>query len=145
MAYRFLDLATTPSVKAAQVANGAGELWANFAGHRDFGRLTDMEGRFIQARDSFYLATVSESGWPYVQHRGGPAGFLRVMDEQTLAFLDFRGNRQYISLGNLASDGRAALILMDYPNRRRLKIYGRVEAKDLDGSRNRRKPLTAGI
>src|SRR6516164_3628484 len=100
MAYRFLDLATTPSVKAAQVANGAGELWANFAGHRDFGRLTDMEGRFIQARDSFYLATVSESGWPYVQHRGGPAGFLQVLDERTLAFPDFRGNRQYISLGN---------------------------------------------
>jgi predicted pyridoxine 5'-phosphate oxidase superfamily flavin-nucleotide-binding protein len=145
MAYLFLDLASTPSVKAAQVANGAGEFWANFVGHRDSDRLTDAEARFIQARDSFYLATVSESGWPYVQHRGGPAGFLRVMDEQTLAFLDFRGNRQYISLGNLASDGRAALILMDYPNRRRLKIYGRVEAKDLDGSRNRRKPLTAGI
>ena len=131
MAYLFLDLASTPSVKAAQVANGAGEFWANFVGHRDSDRLTDAEARFIQARDSFYLATVSESGWPYVQHRGGPAGFLRVMDEQTLAFLDFRGNRQYISLGNLASDGRAALILMDYPNRRRLKIYGRVEAKDL--------------
>ena len=70
------------------------------------------------------MATVSESGWPYVQHRGGPVGFLRVLDERTLGFADFRGNRQYISLGNVASDDRVALILMDYPNRRRLKILG---------------------
>ena len=131
MAYLFLDLASTPSVKAAQVANGAGEFWANFVGHRDSDRLTDAEARFIQARDSFYLATISESGWPYVQHRGGPTGFLQVLDGRTLAFPDFRGNRQYISLGNLAADGRAALILMDYPNRRRLKMHGRIETKDL--------------
>ena len=77
------------------------------------------------------MATVSESGWPYMQHRGGPPGFIRVLDEKTLAIPDFRGNRQYISTGNLAADDRAALFLMDYPNRRRLKIYAHVEAKDL--------------
>ena len=77
------------------------------------------------------MATVSESGWPYVQHRGGPPGFIRVLDDKTLAIPDFRGNRQYISTGNLAANDRAALILMDYPNRRRLKIYAHVEARDL--------------
>ena len=86
---------------------------------------------FIAERDSFYMATVSESGWPYVQHRGGPPGFIRILDERTLAIPDFRGNRQYISTGNLATDDRAALILMDYPHRRRLKLYAHVEAKDL--------------
>jgi predicted pyridoxine 5'-phosphate oxidase superfamily flavin-nucleotide-binding protein len=77
------------------------------------------------------MATVSESGWPYVQHRGGPPGFIRILDEKTLAIPDFRGNRQYISNGNLATDDRAALILMDYPNRRRLKLYAHVEPRDL--------------
>ena len=92
---------------------------------------TKAEAQFIAARDSFTMATVSESGWPYVQHRGGPVGFLRVIDDRTLAFADFRGNRQYISLGNLAADDRAALILIDYPNRRRLKIFARIEPKVL--------------
>jgi predicted pyridoxine 5'-phosphate oxidase superfamily flavin-nucleotide-binding protein len=77
------------------------------------------------------MATVSESGWPYVQHRGGPAGFLHVIDDTTLAFADFRGNRQYISLGNVTANGRVALLVMDYLNRRRLKIYARIEVKDL--------------
>ena len=86
---------------------------------------------FIAERDSFYMATVSASGWPYVQHRGGPPGFIRILDDRTLGVADFRGNRQYISAGNLASDDRAALILMDYPSRRRLKIYAHVEIKDL--------------
>ena len=86
---------------------------------------------FIATRDSFYMASVSETGWPYVQHRGGPAGFLRVLDDTTLAFADFRGNRQYISLGNVTANDRVALFLMDYPHRRRLKIYARIEAKDM--------------
>ncbi len=91
----------------------------------------EAEAAFIAERDSLYMATVSESGWPYVQHRGGPPGFIRVLDDRTLAIPDFRGNRQYISTGNLATNDRAALILMDYPHRRRLKIYAHVEAKDL--------------
>ena len=77
---------------------------------------------FIAARDSFYLASVSETGWPYLQHRGGPAGFLRVLDETTLGFADLRGNRQYLSLGNLTADDRLCLFLMDYGHRARLKI-----------------------
>ncbi len=134
MAYRFLDIASTPSVKAAQAANGSGGFWNGFKGNRSFDRFTEAEADFIAARDSFYMATVSENGWPYVQHRGGPEGFVRVLDDKTLAFADFRGNRQYISLGNAAANDRAALILMDYPRRRRLKIYARIEAKDLSAN-----------
>jgi uncharacterized protein len=132
MSYGFLDIAATPGVRAAQAANGCAEFWANFEGDRTFDRFTEAERAFIAERDSFYMATVSESGWPYVQHRGGPSGFIRVLDDRTLAIADFRGNRQYISAGNLGSDDRAALILMDYPNRRRLKIFAHVEARDLD-------------
>ena len=131
MPYGFLDIAATPSVKAAQAANGATEFWANFHGDRLFDRFTEAETAFIGSRDSFYMATVSETGWPYVQHRGGPPGFLRVLNDKTLAFADFRGNRQYISVGNLTANDRAALILMDYPRRRRLKILAHVEIKDL--------------
>jgi uncharacterized protein len=131
MTYGFLDIAATPAVRAAQEANGSGEYWANFHGDRVSDRFTAAEATFIAERDSFYMATVSESGWPYVQHRGGPPGFIRILDDRTLGVADFRGNRQYISTGNLASEDRAALILMDYPRRRRLKIYARVEIKDL--------------
>jgi uncharacterized protein len=131
MPYGFLDIASTPGVRAAQEANGSGEFWAGFDGDRAFDRFTPAEAAFIAERDSLYMATISESGWPYVQHRGGPPGFIRVLDEKTLAIPDFRGNRQYISTGNLATNDRAALILMDYPHRRRLKLYAHVEAKDL--------------
>ena len=131
MPYGFLDIASTPGVRAAQEANGSGEFWAGFDGDRAFDRFTPAEAAFIAERDSFYMATISESGWPYIQHRGGPPGFIRVLDEKTLAIPDFRGNRQYISTGNLATNDRAALILMDYPHRRRLKLYAHVEAKDL--------------
>ena len=131
MPYGFLDIASTPGVRAAQESNGSGEFWANFSGDRLSDRFTPAEAAFIAERDSLYMATVSESGWPYVQHRGGPPGFIRVIDDRTLAIPDFRGNRQYISTGNLAADDRASLILMDYPNRRRLKLYAHVEARDL--------------
>jgi uncharacterized protein len=131
MPYDYLDFASTPSVRTAQEANGSGELWAKFEGDRRSDRLTKGAAAFVAERDSLYMATVSESGWPYVQHRGGPRGFIRILDEKTLAIPDFRGNRQYISTGNLAANDRAALFLMDYPNRRRLKIYAHVEARDL--------------
>ena len=131
MTYGFLDIAATPSVKAAQAENGAAELWANFDGDRAFDRFTENEAAFIAARDSFYMATVSETGWPYVQHRGGPPGFLKMLDDKTLAFPDYRGNRQYISVGNLAADGRVALILVDYPHRARMKIFAHAETRDL--------------
>lgn len=131
MANAFLTVATTPSVLAAQVANGSAGLYDKVGGHRPSDRFGPTEVEFIANRDSFYMASVSESGWPYVQHRGGPPGFVKVLDETTLAFPDFRGNRQYISLGNAAADNRVALLLMDYPRRRRLKLYARIEARDL--------------
>jgi len=131
MAYGFLDIAVTPNVKAAQEQNGSAHLWVDFKGHRAFDRFTENEVAFLAERDSFYMATVSETGWPYVQHRGGPRGFVRVIDERTLAFADFAGNRQYISLGNVGGDVRVSLILMDYVNRRRLKIFAHAEVKAL--------------
>jgi predicted pyridoxine 5'-phosphate oxidase superfamily flavin-nucleotide-binding protein len=131
MANAFLTIATTPSVLAAQVANGSAGLYDKVGGHRPSDRFGPAEVDFIANRDSFYMASVSESGWPYVQHRGGPPGFLKVLDETTLAFPDFRGNGQYISLGNTASHDRVALFLMDYPRRRRLKLFARIEARDL--------------
>jgi len=131
MSYGFLDIATTPSVRQAQRDNGSAGYWSDFGGHREFDRFTDAETQFIAERDSFYMATVSETGWPYVQHRGGPKGFLRVVDDRTLAFADYRGNRQYISIGNLAAESRASLILMDYAGRRRLKIFARAETRSL--------------
>jgi predicted pyridoxine 5'-phosphate oxidase superfamily flavin-nucleotide-binding protein len=131
MAHNYLDIAATPSVRAAQAANGGERFWSSARAHKECERLTAAEREFIATRDSFYMATVSESGWPYVQHRGGPVGFLHVIDDTTLTFADFRGNRQYISLGNVTANGRVALLIMDYPNRRRLKIYARIEVKDL--------------
>ena len=95
--------------------------------------LGEREAGFLGARDSFYLATVSETGWPYVQHRGGPRGFLRVVSPARIAFADFSGNRQYLSVGNAAKDDRASMIAVDYANRRRLKLLGRLRFQDLDG------------
>jgi len=98
-------------------------------------RLGPDETAFIAERDSFYMATVGETGWPYVQHRGGPKGFLKVIDDHTIAFADFRGNKQYVSTGNLAADSRVALIMVDYPGQTRLKILGRTEIFDGEAAR----------
>lgn len=132
MAYGFLDVASTPSVRAVQAEMGADHIWGDFNGHREFDRLTENERAFIGERDSFYMASVSETGWPYIQHRGGQRGFLKLLDDQTLAFGDYRGNRQYISTGNLAANSRACLFLMDYPRRARLKVYVHVERLGLN-------------
>lgn len=132
MAYGFMDIALTPSVRIAQAEMGADHLWADFSGHREFDRFSDQEHEFIAQQDTLYLASVSETGWPYVQHRGGPPGFLKTLDDQTLAFADYRGNRQYISTGNFKASDRACMILVDYPRRARLKIYAHVETLALD-------------
>jgi uncharacterized protein len=120
---RFADIAFTPSVKALQEQMGSRKAYARIA---PSGKLVDVlgedESAFLAERDSFYMASVSETGWPYVQHRGGPKGFVRVLDEHTLGFADYRGNRQYVSVGNISKDDRAALIFMDYPHRARLKV-----------------------
>ncbi|CAN7631050.1 pyridoxamine 5'-phosphate oxidase family protein [Rhizobium sp. LjRoot98] len=126
MPYHFLEVAVTPSVRAAQAAMGVDQIWLG-AENRPSETFTEEEIAFIASRDSFYIASVSETGWPYVQHRGGKAGFLKVVDQQTLAFADYRGNRQYISVGNFATNDRACLFLMDYVRRARLKIYVHVE------------------
>ena len=135
MGHRFAELAFTPTVMAVQEHEGSRDSYRRLEGgeaHHD--RLGPAEASFIAARDSFYMATVSETGWPYLQHRGGPRGFLKVLDEGTIGFADFRGNRQYVSVGNLLGDDRVALILVDYPNRRRLKILGRARAVTMDAA-----------
>lgn len=130
--YSFLDLASSASVRSAQAEMGVDHLWTPGQVDRQFETFTENEEAFIAARDSFYMASVSETGWPYVQYRGGPPGFLKVLDETTLAFADFRGNRQYISVGNLDANNRVALILVDYPQRARLKILAHAERLTLD-------------
>lgn len=142
MAYGFMEIALTPSVREAQEEMGSDHLWSAFKGHRDSDRFTANEAAFIAQRDSFYIASVSETGWPYVQHRGGPPGFLKVVDDRTLAFVDYRGNRQYISTGNFLANDRACLILMDYPRRARLKIYGHVEKLAPDADPDLRERVT---
>lgn len=132
MARAFAEIAFTPSVRAAQARYGSAKAGERFLSdgidRRD--TLTENEASFIQARDGFYLGTVSEDGWPYIQFRGGPPGFLSVLDERTIAWADFRGNGQYLSAGNLGANDRVSLFLMDYPNRRRLKLWGRAQIVD---------------
>ena len=127
MSRTFADIAFTPNVRAVQSRMGSRSAYAQLDDEPVHGaRLGGQEAAFIHARDGFYQATVSETGWPYVQFRGGPAGFLKVLDDKTLGYADFRGNVQYISVGNLEGNARVSLILMDYANQRRLKILGRV-------------------
>lgn len=136
---RYDELMFTEAVRALQEADGSAEMYARSYGARTHALSTD-EVAFIASRTSFYIATVSETGWPYIQHRGGPAGFLKALDDHTLGFADYRGNRQHISEGNLADDNRVSLFLMDYPRKARMKLQGRAhfqsvsEAPDLAGT-----------
>jgi predicted pyridoxine 5'-phosphate oxidase superfamily flavin-nucleotide-binding protein len=128
MATKYLDLTFTESVRRAQTRyyGRAGKI----AGAPERDPLGQAEAEFIAARDSFYLGSISESGWPYIQHRGGPQGFLRVVNETTLAFADYKGNRQLLTTGNVSVNDRVALFLMDYKNRERLKILGHARVED---------------
>ena len=136
MAHNFGSLVFTPLVKALQEKYGSRRQYARMeAGGSSPDRLGPDESAFIAERDSFYMATVGETGWPYVQHRGGPKGFLKFIDDRTIAFADFRGNKQYVSTGNLAADNRVALIMVDYPGQTRLKILGRTEIFDGEAAR----------
>jgi predicted pyridoxine 5'-phosphate oxidase superfamily flavin-nucleotide-binding protein len=131
MGDRFYEKMFTESVKAAQEHYGSRKTYARIETNSSESHLLgDLEKDFIESRDGFYMATVNEDGWPYVQFRGGPRGFLKVLDDSTLGFADFRGNLQYISVGNLGVSDRAALFLMDYAHQRRLKILARVKIKD---------------
>lgn len=119
------DIAFTPAVKRAQEARGSREGYERSTARRDWpATITEELAAFVRERDSLYLATASADGQPYVQHRGGPKGFLVVLDDRHLALADYRGNRQYITVGNLSENDKAFLFLMDYPNRRRIKIWG---------------------
>ncbi|MGD9542356.1 MAG: pyridoxamine 5'-phosphate oxidase family protein [Methylocystis sp.] len=133
MSHHFADIAFTSTVKKVQEEQGSRKAYARMesvtqATNR---HLTQAEAGFLAARDSLYMATVSETGWPYVQHRGGPTGFVRVLDEGRIGFAVFRGNRQYVSVGNLMADDRVSLFFMDYPNKTRLKLFGRAKIIDL--------------
>jgi ferredoxin-NADP reductase/predicted pyridoxine 5'-phosphate oxidase superfamily flavin-nucleotide-binding protein len=131
MASAFARIAFTPNVRAAQSRMGSRDGYRQLeAGEDEVAALGPMEIEFIAERDSLYQGTVGESGWPYVQHRGGPPGFLKVLDERTIGYADFSGNRQYLSVGNLAGDDRVSLFLMDYAQQRRLKIWGRARLVD---------------
>jgi ferredoxin-NADP reductase/predicted pyridoxine 5'-phosphate oxidase superfamily flavin-nucleotide-binding protein len=133
MARAFASIAFTDNVKAAQARMGSRDAYrAAELGAAEVVELSPREVEFIAARDSFYQGTVGENGWPYVQHRGGPTGFLRVLGPKTIGYADFSGNRQYISVGNLDGDDRVSLFLMDYPAQRRLKIWGRARLVDED-------------
>lgn len=131
MRRKFTEIAFTPGVKTTQTRYGTREIYENFVQQgitEDI--LAEAEIEFIQARDSFYLGTVGSNGYPYIQFRGGATGFLKILDERTLGFADFKGNLQYISIGNLSENDRVFLFLMDYAQRRRLKIWGRATIID---------------
>lgn len=133
MAPSTTDVAFTPAVRAAQEAHGSRGAYAKLEAQGGFkDAVTPELAGFIAERDSFFLATASAAGQPYVQHRGGPRGFLRVEDASTLAFADYRGNRQYITAGNLSENDRAFLFLVDYETRQRIKIWGRARVVDDD-------------
>jgi uncharacterized protein len=119
------DVAFTPSVKAIQARKGSRQGYAHMEEKGGWAtHIPDDLKAFVEAQTSVFLATVNAEGQPYIQHRGGPAGFLRVIDEQTIGFVDYAGNRQYITAGNLAENAKAHLFLIDYANRRRVKIWG---------------------
>ncbi len=129
------DVAFTASVKAIQARKGSRASYAKLEQRGGWeSRVTPELAQFLAERDSFYLATANAAGQPYIQHRGGPRGFLRVIGERTLAFGDFRGNRQYISAGNLAENERAFIFLMDYAHRRRIKLWGRARVVEDDAA-----------
>ncbi len=134
MPHRFAEIAFTPTVKKVQEELGSRNPYARMESVPETRnhRLSEVEAEFIAARNSLYMATVGETGWPYIQHRGGPTGFVRVLDDTTIGFADFRGNRQYISLGNLMNEDRVSLFFMDYPNKTRLKLFGRAKIVGLD-------------
>ncbi len=123
----YAKLAFTDRIKTLQEAHGSRKGYQKMETFAFPDGLSERELQFIAARDSFYVASLGENGYPYMQHRGGPRGFLRAIDHKTLAFLDFRGNMQYITTGNVQTHKKVSLFLMDYPNRLRLKIYAEVE------------------
>lgn len=126
MAHKFAELAFTPDVRQIQAEQGSRGAYARLdEGEFDYNNVIGPdEAAFIESRDSVYMSTVSETGWPYIQHRGGPAGFIKVLSDRQIGFLDYRGNRQYVSVGNLKGSDRVSMFFMDYPRKARLKLLG---------------------
>ena len=148
MRHAFANIAFTPAVRDAQARDGSRAQYARAFESGDEVRNAELgpdEAAFIHAQRSFYMATVSETGWPYVQHRGGAAGFLRVVDAKTLTFTDLPGNRQFISVGNVANDDRVALILMDYTHRQRLKLLGRLSVQESPSEARTERTMTIHV
>lgn len=131
MAKNFASIAFTDAVKAIQEKNGSRASYARMEQHTYVDGLTENEIDFISQRDSFYMATIGDNGYPYIQHRGGPKGFVKVLDTKRIAFIDFRGNMQYISIGNMATNNNVAIIMVDYPAKARLKLYAKAEIVEL--------------
>ncbi len=148
MRHAFATIAFTPAVREVQARDGSRAQYARAFESGDEVRNAELgadEAAFIHAQRSFYMATVSETGWPYVQHRGGAPGFLRVVDAKTLTFTDLPGNRQFISVGNLANDDRVAMILMDYAHRQRLKLLGRLSVQESEGATRTERTMTIHV
>ena len=148
MRHAFANIAFTPAVREVQARDGSRAQYARAFESGDELRNAELgpdEAAFIHAQRSFYMATVSETGWPYVQHRGGAPGFLRVVDAKTLSFADLPGNRQFISVGNVANDDRVALILMDYTHRQRLKLLGRLSVEESPGTGRTERTMTIHV
>lgn len=148
MIHAFANIAFTPAVRDVQARDGSRAQYARAFESGDEVRNAELgpdEAAFIHAQRSFYMATVSETGWPYVQHRGGAPGFLRMVDAKTLAFTDLPGNRQFISVGNVANDDRVALILMDYTHRQRLKLLGRLSVQESPGAGRTERTMTIHV
>ncbi len=131
MAKNYAELAFTAAVKVLQEKNGSRRGYDRMEKFGVVDGLTDNEINFIEDRDSFYMASLGENEFPYIQHRGGPKGFLKVLDSKKLGFIDFTGNKQYISIGNIATNKNVSLIMLDYPSRARLKIYAKAEVVEL--------------
>ena len=131
MATNFAEIAFTDAVKKLQEKNGSRRGYDRMEKFGVVDGLTDNEINFIEDRDSFYMASIGENEFPYIQHRGGPKGFLKVLDSKQLGFIDFTGNKQYISTGNITTNKNVSLIMLDYPSRARLKIYAKAEVVEL--------------
>lgn len=132
MAKNYAEIGFSTAAKILQEKSGSRTNYARMERQAIYEGLGEYEQNFIAQRDSFYLATVGENGFPYIQHRGGPRGFLKLIDENRLGFIDFKGNMQFISIGNLATSNKVSLFLMDYPNKKRLKIYAKAEIVTLN-------------
>lgn len=148
MRHAFANIAFTPAVRQVQARDGSRAQYARAFESGDEVRNAELgpdEAAFIHAQRSFYMATVSETGWPYVQHRGGAPGFLRVLDAKTLSFADLPGNRQFISVGNVANDDRVALILVDYAHRHRMKLLGRLGVQESPGTGRTERTMTIHV